>query len=193
MQLVADVEGFSAIVPAGVTLDLNGHIAAFDYFTAVGGVIDSTGEGLLQTAQGKAILLNQEAMPVWNGENGYTFISNIKLNSESYTEYQLKTTSRGLELVFMPWLASGLRAEFADGAADNGISMKVRLSWNGENGPMEMDVNYNDALVQDVYDDFAQAFNLVISNAAELEGLNFTIVLVSNTGASFTSQTFSAN
>ena len=192
LQLVADVAGFSAIVPAGVTLDLNGCTAEFDYFTAVGGVIDSKGEGLLATAQGKAILLNQEAMPVWNGE-GYTFISNIKLNSTSYTEYQFKTTDKGLALTFMPWLASDLRAEFADGAADNGISMKVRLAWNGENGTMEMDVNYNDSFIVDVYDDYAQAFSLVIANADELDGLTFTIVLVSNTGATFTSQTFSAN
>jgi len=191
IQMIADSTEYNILVPAGVTLELNGKTLTASYVNAFGPVCDSTGTGLLKGKQGKVNLFAQVQFPVWNGE-GYIFVSNIALSED--TNVRFDNTEEGLKFTFLPVLNAEMRALMANGGADNGVKLVVRMNWGADNANIEQpsyDVVFDDAFVQKVYSSATAqyAFVLTLANAADMSDLSFNIVLVSDTGAELVSQT----
>ena len=77
----------------------------------------------------------------------------------------------------------------ADGAEDNGISIKVRMTWTAGNGTSKQEYTYYDADVANVlgsYDEeqgkFTQAFYADITGINNITDLKISVVVVSDTG-----------
>lgn len=125
VTLNADVTAGQVIVPKGVTLDLGGYNLEAALAIAMNGEICG-GNVVVAEDMLKIIGNNGGKLAVWNSENGsYSFAEP--------TYQQLMDVAEDLSYanyIFVPYMDAATTALLADGGADNGISVKVLLTWN---------------------------------------------------------------
>lgn len=198
--LLCDVsDAGTVVVNGGVTLDLDGYSLTADYVAAFSGshVVDSNPEkGLLIVPQNSVMLQeNNSQMPVYTGE-GYVFaVLNLS--------YEKMESAEGLvfKSKFKPSFGSLNATEYvatkylADGAADNGIQIIIRLSWMSNGSPVKQDFLYTEELIQEVYSATNVVFTLGVTSLASTADVTAQVVVVSDTGveAISTGNTYSAN
>ncbi len=174
--------GENMALPAGKTLDLNGKTLTVDSLAALKGanVIDSVGGGKIVVAQGNLMLQknNTQLSVRAEDDSGYLFFAvKDQHNQNGNTENALRYNTR-------PSLGStDTNGQYlADGAADNGLTIMVRLTWTNNSGlATTMDVAATDSLIQSVYGDTG-AISLTASGVSNLTNFKVATVIVSDTG-----------
>ena len=163
-----------------VTLDLNGKtLTASSVATFGGNVVDDSDDktGLLKVDSTKcAFSPTNSQMPVYNGE-GYVFATitpQEKFSSEGENE------STVYNLIFRPYFGSEttIQNAFTVNGTDDQFNVILRLTWTEDTEQKTQDLVYNDAMVQQVYDN-NKAFYINASGVASFEGLTITPMVVS--------------
>lgn len=191
LQTDVDGTGNDLVLKSGKTLDLAGCTLTVDSLVALKGanVIDSVGGGKLVAKDGISLDKNNTYVPVKDG-NGYVFYQAFAntsekagltagVNSLSYADKPtLKTNEQGENVA---------NALFANGAADNGISLVYRLSWTVEGKTVTMDVAFSDADIIAAHTLNAEnQYSLIRLNATNVvDGATVSTVLVSDLGVEY--------
>lgn len=139
VQMVADsAEGGNLIVPTGVTLDLNGKTLTADNLVSSGVTFDSSssnygGIGRLYVDKNSLFLSNANTqIPVWMEDNSgnYYLFAKVEFGTKVQTNGTNSTYSIAVYLA-----DTALKSVFADGGANNNLTVKVLLRWeNAETG-----------------------------------------------------------
>ena len=187
VKLTGNVMFDTAIVKPGVTLDLSGYNIEADYFVAFGNVINTgNNAGAVLNVPKDCVMLSADNtyLPVWNGE-GYVFVKAPTF------QHQAQQNEGALTYTFLPTFDAYVHNLLKAGADVSGVEITVRLTWSPKTGGTAVqDFVYSDALVNDVIDSYAdgryrKAFSITMSNAAVLNNLQYSVVIVSGTGVSF--------
>ena len=132
IKLNANTETVMVMVPAGITLDLNGWTLTANYLAAdfAGAqVVDNSSlkTGKLQIQKGYANFnANNPQMPIWTGD-GFVFAT-MKMQARA-VEYS--NGGNTLSWTFRPSFGTMFNAPyFADGGLDNGITIGIRMTWD---------------------------------------------------------------
>lgn len=193
--LIADsVENASLLVPANVTLDLNGYTLEAPAFTSALGsqVLNSKTTGILKVPQtGIAFNKGNTYLPVWNGVDGYYLIrfgwtTQISKNAETdiVSYYFLPKPRNGstnnLEVVKL----------WQDGALDNQIRIEGRIEWDGDSGKHTMSMQYTDAVISGIYTKNAdltgsECFVFTVSGVSGFTNAKVNAVIVSDLGPEY--------
>ena len=192
IMLANDNTNQLALVPSGVTLDLNGKILDASYFIGVNGsqVMDSV-ESATQRGRINANLKyvtfakDNTYIPVMT-DTGYLLAKPFTFHDGGKTPEYGDTT----DLLFRPVTGSGyINSLFKDekGMSDNGLSVVVRLTWLAPDGKntRSQDFKYNDAMVSEVYS-LGKGFTFRVSGLSKYKNMNLEILIISNTGVEYT-------
>lgn len=174
--------GNDLVLKTGKTLDLAGYTLTVDSLSAMPGakVIDSVGGGKIVVANDNLTLQGDNGMMPIKTNEGYV-LSNVKLTNNEVED-------DGLDDIMVyetrPSLGAANNAAYlADGAADNGLSIIIRLTWtNASNGTTTtMDVPCSEELIKDIYGGTG-AFRLLVKGVDGVENLKVATVITSTTG-----------
>ncbi len=185
VMLLTAVTEDETIVKKGITLDLNGQAFTCDYLVGFNDsdIIDSAGGGIvLCERNGMVAASDNAALPVWNGE-GYIFEEITVIHTEDGIEngvYSIK---------FLPRFAT-IEEELKDGGEDDGVSIKLYLTWDDAQGSGNKTLTYKDELIQEVYGSGESAFIATISNYASFDNLQVQVAVESELGVKITTKTF---
>ena len=181
VALAGNVEatGNDLVLKSGKTLDLAGYTLTVDSLSALKGanIVDTVGGGKLIVDKEDLLLQKTNSYLPVKVDGGYTFVS-IKTQHEQLddgVENTLKYKSK-------PSFGSSY---LADGAADNGLSIILRLTWtNASNGTTTtMDVPCSEEIIKQVYAaDSDNAFILTVKGVDNVENLKVATVVCSDTG-----------
>ena len=186
IAMAGDVDGTGndLVLKAGKTLDLAGYTLTVDSLSAMPGakVIDSVGTGKIVVANDNLTLQADNGMIPIKTNAGYV-LSNVKLTNNELED-------DGLDDIMVyetrPSLGAANNAAYlVDGAADNGLSIIIRLTWTNEsNGTTTiMDVPCSDEVIKDIYAaGSSQAIRLLVKGVDSVENLKVATVVTSTTG-----------
>jgi len=195
IKLLTNVKANRIIVDPEVTLDLNGNVLTADYVVgfATSAVIDSSDDnsGKLIVPKDKVVLdkNNGGYLPVYNKtdeESGYYTFSTVKLENRAA---MLDDNVYG----FSPIFNSTVHAALAEGKANSGVRIVVRLSWEkAGNYEAYQDYIYLDEMVEKVMNGYntTKPNNYADMFVAEFtgteiegaEGVTVSAVIISDTG-----------
>ena len=154
IKLLEDATVGALAIVKNIKLDLNGKTltaASLVLFDDNAAVVDSGDiKGLLVVAQNRLVAnqQNSKVVPVWTGE-GYKFTT-VK---DQYRT--VSTTSNGFVVEFRPDASEGDldNTIFANGAADNALSFKVRIRCYDDQGNVVgvFDYAVSDEVIESVY------------------------------------------
>lgn len=183
--------GNDLVLKSGKTLDLAGNTLTVDSLSALKGanVIDSVGGGKLVVYDGVSLDKGNTYVPVKDG-NGYVFYQAFANTSE---KAGLTAGVNSLSYADKPTLKTNEQGEnvandlFANGAADNGISLVYRLSWTVEGKTVTMDVALSDAEIIEAHTLNAEnQYSLIKLTATNVvDGATVSTVLVSDLGVEY--------
>ena len=187
MLVSSDEEQTGLWIDGDIMLDLNGKVLHTNNVVGFGNyhVVDNSEEntGLLKVARNRVVLNStNKQLPIWNGVNGYVF--------SDFTFQQMTVAMEdGVTFYSLTIPNLSILQYLADGAEDNGISVKVRMTWTAGNGTSEQEFTYYDTDVANVlgsYDEeqgkFTQAFYADITGINNITDLKISVVVVSDTG-----------
>lgn len=165
VSLLADVDliGSYVNVPAGVTLDLNGHNLTADGISLFGdaAITDSAvNKGSLVVPQGNFATANAtyKMLPIWNGE-GY-ILTDVTPDGHLYTAETLDTLGENqIKAYFRPQFGDSAVTDFvnllSDGAANNGLSWTVEIDCvKGDAVAQTISFAVPDASIGNIYTDY---------------------------------------
>lgn len=178
VKLLADAQTDTVALKPGVTLDLNGHTLEAELLVAMNGAV-VLGDGLLKIARDNLVLAedNSNVIPVWNGMDGYIF-------TKVTCQQMAQTTGEGTaQYIFLPSFSNAEAAALlADGGADNGLKLKVNLTWN--NGLSQQFYTYDDAFVAQVFESAGGlAFSLTVTGIAGIADMTASAVITTDSAA----------
>ena len=174
----------SVIVKPGVTLDLGGQTLACDYLVGFNGgqIADSVGGGkVLCARKGMMLSADNEALPVWNGVDGYIFENVTQIFEES-------TTANGsFKHTFLPRFET-IEAMLQNGGEAYGLSIQVTLSWDEDGMRGSKVMTYTDEMVKTVYGE-RKAFTITLGDYEDYTDKNLTlqVAVVSELGVAYES------
>ena len=189
IKLLMDVTAGTILLKPGATLDLNGHTLTADSVIVFNGatILDSgencTGGGLLKVPEENLGFMRengQGVIPVWNGVDGYVF------TKVTFQQLAMAAGEGAAQYIFLPTFSNAdAAALMADGGSDNGLKMKVSLTWNDEQ--CQQFYTYSEDLVQKVFDGTGRwVFSLTITGIAGIEDMTAQAVVVTDSGAQAT-------
>ena len=189
IKLLMNVEADTVILKPGVILDLNGHILTSDIVVVMddatildGGAV-CTGGGLLKVPEYNLIFARengQGVIPVWNGVDGYVFTKVI-------FQQMVKTVGEGAaQYIFQSTFSNAEAAALmVDGGADNGVKIKVGLTWNS--GQCQQFYTYSEELVSKVFASEGKlVFSLTITGIAGISDMVAKAIVVTDSGTQAT-------
>ena len=180
--LVKNVENAGNVVlMQGITLDLNGNKLSANNVLAIKGnyVVDNQNAKGILNVKGQFVLdENNGSVPV-RTEDGYHFYqSNVKINADMVSQ-----NADSFLFKFRPSLGSAElnRAILANGAADNGLQIRIKLTWVNGDTAMEQNVVFAENLVQEAYmNDMALTLGVGgLANGEQFHNVQVTAQLVS--------------
>ena len=185
IKLLADAQIGTIVLTPGVTLDLYGHTLNADILIAMKGAMVTdggeacTGGGTLKIAKENLALDkdNGGVVPVWNGVDGYVF---TKVTFQQMAKPVDKDVA---QYIFLPGFSNAAAGKLlADGGADNGVNIKVGLTWAG--GQSQQFYTYNDGFVGQVFASNGRlAFSLTVTGIAGINDMMASAVLVTDSRA----------
>ena len=185
IQLLASTSDNEIQVNPHITLDLNGWILTANYVVGLGeaDVIDNTRSGLLIVDQENIVLDSGNSyVPVWNAINGYRFTQLIIADLDQ--GMGMTTSGDTATCKFVTFFRD--TDLLTDGVTDNDLSVIIRMSWIYENETLHKDFLYSDSQVGTVVSaNGKKAFQLTFTGCEDLNGLRFTAMVLSETGAEF--------
>ena len=194
ITLVNDVE-YDAVLTfmKNIQIDLNGYTlkAAGVAVFANGGSIVDNGEtkGLLEVPKGYLIMNHAQypMLPVWNETNGYVFVK-VK---DQYTFVEDLSTENKIVIDFLPGFdTNNHRALFANGAADNGITIKFNIVCYDDGKAVEtIGFTVSEETISGAYGQAGGAIRYVVNGAgAGFDSYGIQVVLESDTGLSYVTE-----
>ena len=186
VTLLTDLTVGNVILQPGVTLDLNGYTLTADLLVALDGatILDGgeacVGGGSLKIEEKKLIYARDNGngiIPVWNGVDGYIF------TKVSYQQMARSAGAGAAQYIFLPNFSNPEAAALlADGGADNGLKVKVSLTWS--EGQCQQFYTYGDDLVEQVFASSGRlVFSLTVTGIASITDMTASAVVVTDCGA----------
>ena len=186
VSLQKDITAGQVVVPQGVTLNLNGYALTADIVVVSGKLADKNGGGgQLFVKRGQMCIFgdNGGKLPVWNPQSGCYQLTSVSYQQLVWVAEDLSSA----QYIFVPYVDDAATALLADGSADNGLSVKVRLAWNG--GASEQYYTFSDKLVAAVYGgNYAQVFSLKVSGIAAIGDMTACAIIESEAVCSASSE-----
>ena len=195
------VENAMIAVFNGVILDLNGKVVevfAVSTFGDTARIIDSadvTEKGLLKVAKGNLALgsATYPMFPLWNEEGtGYIFVDfrlhNVGLVTDGYEDGSFM-------FWFRPSIGSITTQYFKDGAADNELSVGIKLELVKADGTLAgqvIDFSVPDSLLQGIYDGSSanNTIQLTVNGVgSSFSKVNIMLSFISERGMIYTTDT----
>ena len=185
IKLLADVSAGQIIIPKDFTLDLNGYALTADMLVVFNGkIVDSGENGKIVVEQNlmKVIGDNDGNLPVWNAAEACYTLTTVRYQQMIQVAEDLSSA----KYIFVPNLDKETIALLADGGKDNGISVKVLLSWN--NGSSQQIFTFSEELVATVYGSanasgtLGKVFQLTVTGFAGIEDMTACAVVESTAG-----------
>jgi hypothetical protein len=183
VQLLADVTESMLMLNPGVTVDINGKTLTTDGAMSFGGyIVDNSTD-----KSGKVICMNGMLVPastnpdlvIWNGTDGYFFTEIEQVLT------QVKSGGGSYKLTFLPRFTqiAKIAPLLADnGGSDHGVSIKVKLLWNGG----EKTLTYVDSMIKTVY--AGNAFTVTLTGYEDFIALGLKLqIIVEANGVTTTS------
>ncbi len=189
IALLADTVANAVFVNPNVTLDLSGKtltantVVVMNGATISDGGIECTGGGLLKIAREHLIFARnngENIIPVWNGTDGYIFTKVV------FQQLARSGSEGAAQYIFLPNFSNAQAAALlADGGQDNGIAIKVCLSW--AEGQSQQFYTYSEELVQQVFQSEGRlAFDLTVTGIADITDMTASAVVVGDCDAQAT-------
>jgi len=128
------------------------------------------GEGKLEVAKNSLYNIKGETdyVPVWNEAGYYTF-------SEVVDQVKKSTVEDTEVVVFRPAFENKeIKNEFADGAADNGISFVINITWGTDDNAVSKQYTLSEELIAEIYSQ-KKAIQLGFENWQA--GVEYTVTL----------------
>ena len=172
-------------VPNEVTLDLNGKTLTATYVSAFGNIEDSSAEntGLLKVDANKLLLKTTNSqLPVKTAE-GYKFISMRGFNT--------RVLDGGARYVFQPLFEAAAHEMLKDGAAATGVSVQVLVTWKSGADTDSRTFVFGDNFVTQFVNSYVSTggygkmFQLTVSNPEKFEDLQYTAMVVTESGVTY--------
>jgi hypothetical protein len=193
VKLLSDTTEAMLVVGAGKALDLNGYTLTADLIAASfegSTIIDgSNGKGLLKIEKNSLSLSEKNPqLPLWYAE-GVRFVEVSFGQKVTYHEdkdgnegnkayYRFAFEQTALETILDEYLATGI--------STNGISIRVKASWQTANGTVCQYFTFSDELVQAYLNGWdTLAFRLYLTGVAGLD-ITFSAEIVSAASAQTT-------
>ena len=186
------------IIPNGVTLDLADATLTANYIFASKDscVTANPDSGKLMVPQGNALLgkngyinsAGQYVLPIWDPAEGCYVFSLFIVDTDTSKGRGLKIDEEA-EQIYFQFKHRATKAInqrlLVDGAADNELSVIIRLAWANEKGTAYQDFVYNDSQIGKVAGSYDYTFTLNGFSALgiELSTLTVTAMVVTNSGA----------
>ena len=167
LTLCAKVGGDLLIVKKGITLDLAGETLACEYLVGFNGS-QILGAGEIRCERkGMMISAQNEALPVWNGVDGY-FFENVTqiLEQSAVVDGSFKHT-------FLPRFET-IEQMLKDGGEPYGLNIQVTLSWDEGNMRGSKVMTYTEEMVKAVYGE-RQAFTITFGDYENYLDKNLTL------------------
>ena len=191
-------ENVTLIVPAGVTLDLNGKNLEVNNATALPGghIIDSFKNrdsdkvlhegGILKVGKNALILAaDNSQIPLWNGVDGYVF-STVAFSNQKLTH---DTENDTASVRFTPWFDYVDENYVMNDAASTGVKALIRSSWTVLNADGTVNGKANQDFVFDasqlqyiVQQQGKKAMSVTLQNVSAKMELTMTAMIVSDAG-----------
>ena len=192
IYLLTNVTAGQVIVKPGVLLDLNGFALTADLVVAADGSIydESNGAGKVIVKKENFAVVGSDngQLPLWNPEDNCYIFADVNyqhmLNlaeDKSYAQY-----------IFIPNFSGKALELLKDGSQDNGVSVKVFLSW--KDGTSQQFYTFSDEMVAQVYGSanangtLGKVFQLTVTGIAGIEDMNVCALVVSDTGTEIYSE-----
>lgn len=181
VKLLKDVQIQWLSVWEGVTVDLSGRELEAEYVTAVGGIVDSVGGGLLKVAKDRIMLREgNPQLPVWD-EDGFRFFDLTEFFHAAETE------DGNVCYRFLPTFDPAAHELLKAGQETSGVRVGVLVSWQTAQGVRTQDFVYSDALVGKVLNSFdgdryGKAYQLWIKDVKNYSELTYTAYVASDCG-----------
>ncbi len=207
-KLTSDVTCANAILFPGVSLDLNGYKLTTGYVIGFNGsnICDNNtaNKGKLYVAKDRVTLgKTNPQLPVYDAQNGcYVF---LKINLARTSKFIYSNGTYTAEPVFgdSAVLARGIaKTLFAQGTENNGVNVRVRVSWVDKNGTYKatQDYTYTDEMVNTVVSSFTGTkyntiFSATFSEAVLTQGdsIKISTIVDSDTDVEISSGTITVN
>jgi len=171
------------MIPAGVTLDLNGKTLETTYLASFGDVIDGSENetAVLKCAVSQLTLAEKnKEMPIKTDE-GYVFRSFKLQHQKACTDDTCVTNFRPV----IPGEPQETKKLFADGIKDNGLSFVVRVEWINETGDeFKRDFVYGEDLVKVAYGE-GKTLMATIYGINNTRNVAVSLLAISETGVIF--------
>ena len=183
--LQQDVGTLFLSVPNGVTVDLNGKTLTATYVSAFGNIEDGSAEntGLLKVDANKLLLKKTNSqLPVKTAE-GYKFISMRGFNT--------RVLDGGARYVFQPLFEAAAHEMLKDGAAATGVSVQVLVTWKSGADTDSRTFVFGDNFVTQFINSYVSTggygkmFQLTVSNPEKFEDLQYTAMIVTESGVTY--------
>lgn len=189
IKLLGDVTVGNLILNSNVTFDLNGYTLTANVLlllknaVIIDGGEDCTGGGCLKIDKDNLVYAfgeEKQIISVWNGTDGYIFTK---------VTFQQISNDRGggtVQYIFLPsFTNTEVTALLANGGLDNGLKIKVKLTWN--NGTSQQFYTFDEELLKLVYDGSGnRAFQLTVTGIAGIPDIAASPVVAADTGAQAT-------
>ena len=186
IKLLADVTAGTVMLKPGVTLDLNGYTLTADMLvvmngaTVLDGGADCIGGGKLKITEEKLLFVRENGqgiIPVWNGVDGYVF------TKVTFQQMARAAGSGAAQYIFLPNFSNAdAAALLVDGGADNGLNIKVGLTWAG--GQCQQFYTYEDDLVAQVFASGGKlVFSLTVTGIAGIADMTASAMIVTDSYA----------
>jgi len=187
IKLLQNTKGGIVYVMDETIFDLNGYTLEAKYFSGFGNIIDSSEEntGVLKVSKQRMMLQSDNIqLPIYNADvEGYQFF-------EITQAFNQAVTAEG-KYVFQPFIEKAAHELLLKGAEATGVTINVRISWTQSQGVRSQDFVYNDGQVEQFINSYkvvggvekyGMMFTLTLKDAAGIQNLVVTPVIVSDTG-----------
>ena len=192
IYLLTNVTAGQVIVKPGVFLDLNGFALTADLVVAADGSIydESNGAGKVIVKKENFAVVDSDngQLPLWNPEDNCYIFADVNyqhmLNlaeDKSYAQY-----------IFIPNFSGEALELLKDGSMDNGVSVKVCLSWN--KGASQQIYTFSQEMVDQVYGSanangtLGKVFQLTVTGIEDIRDMTVWAKVETATGGEVSSQ-----
>ena len=179
IKLMRNTEADLVLLYPGLTLDLNGYTLTADKAVSfnTAHIVDNSEAktGLLAVDEDSLSIgsANNAQMPLLT-DNGYAFATMKMQQRASYD-----AENDALSITLKPSFGTVFNSTFADGMADKGVKVVIRVSWTDGNTTVNKDFRYNEDFVKTVYT-ANSGFSFTATGLGNYSDVTVTVMVISD-------------
>ena len=123
-------------------------------------------------------------LPVWNGNDGYTFTDVIIRDNAGTTGIKWDAEKDVVKLTFVTFFRN--TAMLNGNISDHDVKVIVRASWTNETGNVNQDFVFSNEHVREIIEaNGKRGFELTFNGYSKVTNLKLTAMIITETGVEF--------